>query len=69
MPKMAKNVTLELTWISFTPNREVCFKQEMLPITYHNLNHESLVRPKSKIDKDLILYATRSIFHRKIRCP
>ena len=48
MPKMAKKVTLQLTWMSFLQDCEVCFNQERLPITYHNFHHESLVRPKSK---------------------
>ena len=34
--------------MSFLQNREVCFNQERLPITYHNFRHKSLVRPKSK---------------------
>ena len=34
--------------MSFLQNREVCFNQESLPITYHNFHHKSLVRPKSK---------------------
>ena len=34
--------------MSFLQNREVCFNQEKLPITYHNFCHKSLVRPKSK---------------------
>ena len=29
-------------------NREVCFNQERLSITYHSIRHESLVRSKSK---------------------
>ena len=48
MPKMAKKVTLKITWMSFLQNCEVCFNQERLPITYHNFHHKSLVRPKSK---------------------
>ena len=48
MPKMAKKVTLQLIWMSFLQNFEVCFKKERLPITYHNFHHKSLVRPKSK---------------------
>ena len=51
IPWNAKNgnkVTLQLTWLSFLQNREVCFNQERLPITYHNFHHKSLVRPKSK---------------------
>ena len=43
-----QKVTLQLTWMSFLQNREVCFNQEKLPITYHNFCHKSLVRPKSK---------------------
>ena len=43
-----KKVTLQLTWMSFTQNREVCFIQESLPITYHNFHHKILVRLKSK---------------------
>ena len=34
--------------MSFLQNREICFKKERLPITYHNFNHKSLVRLKSK---------------------
>ena len=34
--------------MSFQQNCEVCFNQERLPITYHNVRHKSLVRPKSK---------------------
>ena len=48
-----KNVTLHLTWMSFLQNHEVCFNQEILPITYHNFCQKSLARPKSKIDKNL----------------
>ena len=36
MPKMAKKVTLQLTWMTFIQNRVVFFNQESLPITYHN---------------------------------
>ena len=43
-----QNVTLQLTWMSFLQNCEVCFNQERLPITYHNFRLKSLVRPKSK---------------------
>ena len=43
-----QKVTLQLKWLSFLQNCEVCFNQEMLPITYHNFRHKSLVRPKSK---------------------
>ena len=43
-----KKVTLQLTWMSFLKNCEVCLNQERLPITYHNFRHKSLVRPKSK---------------------
>ena len=39
--------------MSFLQNREVCFKEETLPITYHNFHHKNLLRPKSKIDKNL----------------
>ena len=51
MPRNAqtgKRVTLQLTWMSFTQNREVCFNQESLPLTYQNFHHQRLVRPKSK---------------------
>ena len=34
--------------MSFLQNREVCFNQERLPITYHNFRDKSLVRPKCK---------------------
>ena len=34
--------------MSFLQNRDVCFNQESLPITYYNFHHKSLVRPKSK---------------------
>ena len=47
MPKMAK-VTLQLSWMSFLQNFEVCFNQERFPITYHNFRDKSLLRPKSK---------------------
>ena len=40
--------TLQFTWVNFTQNREVCFNQESLPITYHKFCHKSLVRLKSK---------------------
>ena len=43
-----QNVSLQLTWMSFLQNCEVCFNQERLPISYHNFCHKSLVRPKSK---------------------
>ena len=43
-----QKVTLQLAWISFLQNCEVCFKQERLLITYHNFRHKSLVRLKSK---------------------
>ena len=43
-----QKVTLQLTWMSFLQNCEVCFNQERLPITYHNFRHKNLVRPKSK---------------------
>ena len=48
MPKMTKKVTLELTWMTFLQNVEVCFNQERLTITYQNLRRKSLVRLKSK---------------------
>ena len=32
--------------------RKICFKEESLPITYHNFHSKSLVTPKSKIDND-----------------
>ena len=48
VPNMAKKVTLQLTWMNFLQNREVCLNQERLPITYHNFHHKSLFRPKSK---------------------
>ena len=51
MPKMAKKVTLQLTWMIFIQNREVCFKEEGLLITYHNLRHKHLVRPKSNLTR------------------
>ena len=34
-----KRVTLQLTWMSFLKNRGVCFNQERLPKTHHNLHH------------------------------
>ena len=39
--------------MNFLQNREVCFNQESLPITYHNFHHKSLVDPKvnHQIDK------------------
>ena len=43
-----QKVTLQLTWMNFLQNCEVCFNQERLPITYQNFRHKSLVRPKSK---------------------
>ena len=48
MPKMTKKVTLELTWMTFLQNVEVCFNQERLTITYQNLRRKSLVRLKTK---------------------
>ena len=33
-------------------NCKVCFKEESLPIAYHNFHHISPVRPKSKTDND-----------------
>ena len=44
----SKKVTEQLTWMSVLQNREVCFNQESLPITYRNFRHKSMVRPKSK---------------------
>ena len=58
-----KEVTLQLTWMSFLQNREVLFNQESLPITYDNFRHKSLVRPKSKSPNwqgsQLIRYKTK----------
>ena len=34
--------------MSFLQNRDVCFNQESLPITYYDFHHKSLVRLKSK---------------------
>ena len=34
--------------MSFLQNREVCFNQEILPITYHNFRQKSQIRPKIK---------------------
>ena len=34
--------------MSFLQNRDVCFNQESLPITYYNFHHKSLVRHKIK---------------------
>ena len=34
--------------MSFLQNREVCFNQKTLPITYHNFRHKCLVSLKSK---------------------
>ena len=48
MPWKAWKVTLQLPWMSFLQNRDVCFNQESLPITYYSFHHKSLVRPKSK---------------------
>ena len=50
-----KKVTLQLTWITFLQNREDCFNQERLPITYHNFCDKNLVRLKvnTQIEKDL----------------
>ena len=39
--------------MSYLPNRRICFKEESLPITNHNFHDQSLLRSKSKIDKDL----------------
>ena len=43
-----KQVTLQLTWMTFLQNREVFFNQERLPMTYPYFRHKSLVRLKSK---------------------
>ena len=43
-----RKVTLQLTWMSFLQNCEVCFNQERLPKPYYNFRDKSLVRPKSK---------------------
>ena len=51
IPRNAQNgnsVTWKLTWMSFLQNREVCFNQESLPITYHIFRHKGLVTPKIK---------------------
>ena len=37
--------------MSILQNREVCFNQDCLPITYHNCRHKRLVRPKSKLTR------------------
>ena len=50
--------------MSSLQNRKVCFKEKGLPITYYNFHHKSLVRPKSKIEKDLNPSDTNPIFHR-----
>ena len=39
--------------VSFLQKRKVYFKEEILPITYHNFHHKSLLRAESKIDIDL----------------
>ena len=39
--------------MSFIQKCNICFKEESLPLTYHNLHHKSLVRPKDKIDNNL----------------
>ena len=54
--------------MSSLQNRKVCFKEKGLPITYYNFHHKSLVRPKSKIEKDLNPSDTNPIFHREITC-
>ena len=54
--------------MNFLQNRKVCFKEKGLPITYYNFHHKSLVRPKSKIEKDLNPSDTNPIFHREITC-
>ena len=46
--KWQKKVTLQLKWMSFLQNWEICFNEERLPINYHNFRHKSLVRPKIK---------------------
>ena len=46
MPKISKKLPYNLPY--FLQNREVCFNQESLPVTYRNICHKSLVRPKSK---------------------
>ena len=48
LSKIAKKVTLQLTWMTFLQNRWVCINQERLPITYCNFRHKSLIRLKSK---------------------
>ena len=50
MPKMAKKLPNNLTGMSFLQNRKIFFKEESLPITYHNFYHKSLFRPKSNKD-------------------
>ena len=64
MPKMAK-ITLRLTWTTFLQNREVCFNQESLPITYHNFRHKSLIRLKSKSPNWHQLISYKANFSRK----
>ena len=44
----SKKVIQQLTWMCFLRNLKVYFNQKSLPITYHNLRHQSLVRPRSK---------------------
>ena len=53
--------------MNFLQNRDVCFNQESLPITYYNIHHKSLVRSKSKPPNGQRSQpiATRQIFHRK----
>ena len=51
MPKMKKKIVLQLTWMTFLQNCEICFNQVSLPITYHNFHHKRLVRPKSKLTR------------------
>ena len=58
-----KKGTLQLTWMSFLQNRNVCFNQEKLPITYHIFRHKSLVKSISYKDQ---FFTERK--HTPIRC-
>ena len=49
--------------MTFLQNRDICFNQGRLSMTYHDFHHKSLVRPKSKIDNDLNAWATLQTNH------
>ena len=44
---MAKKLPYNLHGWAFKQNREICFNQERLPITYHNFCHKSFTEISS----------------------